>query len=158
MVGGMGGNRGTGAPGESGIVVRRRFETQTDVIRQLGNRIEDKLRAADEEMQGFNREGRNRRRAAHTKLNRDYRRVEQAFKNAVLDARKRRGWEEDARRRQTKDEEEESRRATAVGNKAQLQMMMQEDNRISEEIMREREEEIMNINKGMHTVNEIYKV
>ena len=30
--------------------------------------------------------------------------------------------------------------------------------RIVEEIMREREEEVRNINKGMHQVNEIYKV
>lgn len=36
------------------------------------------------------------------------------------------------------------------------QMQLQED-RLHEEIMREREEEIRNINKGMHTVNEIYK-
>lgn len=28
---------------------------------------------------------------------------------------------------------------------------------MAEEIMREREEEIRNINKGMHTVNQIYK-
>jgi len=33
---------------------------------------------------------------------------------------------------------------------------MQED-RLAEEIIREREEEIRNINRGMHTVNEIYK-
>ena len=30
--------------------------------------------------------------------------------------------------------------------------------KINEEIMREREEEIKNIHKGMHQVNEIYKV
>lgn len=36
------------------------------------------------------------------------------------------------------------------------QLQLQED-RLQEEIMREREEEIRNINKGMHTVNEIYK-
>ena len=30
--------------------------------------------------------------------------------------------------------------------------------RIVEEIMREREEEVRNINRGMHQVNEIYKV
>jgi len=29
--------------------------------------------------------------------------------------------------------------------------------KLQEEIMREREEEIRNINQGMHTVNEIYK-
>ena len=33
----------------------------------------------------------------------------------------------------------------------------QQKQRINEEIMREREEEIRNIHKGMHTVNEIYK-
>jgi hypothetical protein len=38
----------------------------------------------------------------------------------------------------------------------QQQIQLQED-RLHEEIMREREEEIRNINKGMHTVNEIYK-
>ena len=37
-----------------------------------------------------------------------------------------------------------------------MQLQMQED-RLAEEIIREREEEIRNINKGMHTVNEIYK-
>jgi t-SNARE complex subunit (syntaxin) len=36
------------------------------------------------------------------------------------------------------------------------QMQMHED-RLAEEIMREREEEIRKINRGMHTVNEIYK-
>jgi t-SNARE complex subunit (syntaxin) len=38
----------------------------------------------------------------------------------------------------------------------QQQLQLQED-RLNEEIMREREEEIRNINRGMHTVNEIYK-
>lgn len=37
-----------------------------------------------------------------------------------------------------------------------IQLQMQED-RLAEEIMREREEEIRNINRGMHQVNEIYK-
>lgn len=38
----------------------------------------------------------------------------------------------------------------------QQQMQLMED-RLNEQIMREREEEIRNINQGMHTVNEIYK-
>jgi hypothetical protein len=41
-------------------------------------------------------------------------------------------------------------------HRIQQQLQIQED-RLHEEIMREREEEIRNINKGMHTVNEIYK-
>ena len=39
----------------------------------------------------------------------------------------------------------------------QQQLVLQQEDRLQEEIMREREEEIRNINRGMHTVNEIYK-
>ena len=39
----------------------------------------------------------------------------------------------------------------------QQQLLLQQEDRLQEEIMREREEEIRNINRGMHTVNEIYK-
>ena len=39
----------------------------------------------------------------------------------------------------------------------QQQLLVQQEDRLQEEIMREREEEIRNINRGMHTVNEIYK-
>jgi syntaxin 7 len=39
----------------------------------------------------------------------------------------------------------------------QQQLLIQQEDRLQEEIMREREEEIRNINRGMHTVNEIYK-
>jgi hypothetical protein len=39
----------------------------------------------------------------------------------------------------------------------QQQLLLQQEDRLQVEIMREREEEIRNINKGMHTVNEIYK-
>lgn len=36
--------------------------------------------------------------------------------------------------------------------------MKLQDDRVTEEIMREREEEVRKINQGMHQVNEIYKV
>ena len=38
-----------------------------------------------------------------------------------------------------------------------LQQLQVQEDRLHEEIMREREEEIRNINHGMHTVNEIFK-
>ena len=37
-----------------------------------------------------------------------------------------------------------------------MELMLQE-NQLNEQLMREREAEIREINKGMHTVNEIYK-
>jgi len=101
-----------------------------------------------------------RLRATHIKLTRDYRRVETNFKNIQLETKKR--------------PHHPQRNASAASNhnfqnppnsnnsnfpeqqSFQLQQQLQED-RINEEIMREREEEIRNINKGMHQVNEIYK-
>lgn len=85
---------------------------------------------------------------------------------------------------QIKLREEEEKKATNGGERSEemtrRQMQIQEDvsynvhstvvingvynslflssKRINEEIMREREEEIRNIHKGMHQVNEIYKV
>ena len=46
---------------------------------------------------------------------------------------------------------------TVLRQYQQQQLLIQQEDRLQEEIMREREEEIRNINRGMHTVNEIYK-
>lgn len=51
-----------------------------------------------------------------------------------------------------------SKRTDEIIHKQQaLQEQILAEDRLNESIMREREEEIRNINKGMHTVNEIYK-
>ena len=47
--------------------------------------------------------------------------------------------------------------AAILAEQQRLQQLQLQEDRLHEEIMREREEEIRNINKGMHTVNEIYK-
>lgn len=54
------------------------------------------------------------------------------------------------------DQQNMSPEALEQQQQLQIQMQIQED-RLAEEIMREREEEIRNINRGMHQVNEIYK-
>jgi len=61
----------------------------------------------------------------------------------------------DARRRDFLEKEERNM-VEECSDMPFLEMQLQED-RINEDIMREREEEIRNINKGMHQVNEIYK-
>jgi hypothetical protein len=47
--------------------------------------------------------------------------------------------------------------AAMFAEQQRLQQLQIQQDRLSEEIMREREEEIRNINRGMHQVNEIYK-
>ena len=141
------------------------------------------------------------------KLTRDYRLVEQQYKNVQLDVKRKRGLTEARQREAVRMEEEEKERKRRGNNNdgfggsgddvsegaMRWQMQIQEDvsssiinrtkfmvllfaqtneynaffllylllefvKKINEEIMREREEEIKNIHKGMHTVNEIYKV
>lgn len=140
------------------------------------------------------------------KLTRDYRLVEQQYKNVQLDVKRKRGLAEARQREAVRMEEEEKERKRRGNNNdgfggsgedmsegaMRWQMQIQEDvsyvlvaepnlwfcyllelmsivffllclllefvKKINEEIMREREEEIKNIHKGMHTVNEIYKV
>lgn len=44
-----------------------------------------------------------------------------------------------------------------IAEQQRLQQLQLQEDRLNEEIMREREQEIRNINRGMHQVNEIYK-
>jgi hypothetical protein len=69
-----------------------------------------------------------------------------------LEARRKKSAATAAREQQNQHTEETNDESNQL-----RQIQMQQD-RINEEIMREREEEIRNINQGMHTVNEIYKV
>jgi ABC-type phosphate transport system auxiliary subunit len=131
---------------------RDRYKTQVDVIRQLGFKIEAGLRQEEQVMQSLPRNDAARSRATHVKLTRDFRRVEQGFKNLQLEARRKKSAATVAREQQHQHTEETNDESNQL-----RQMQLQQDS-INAEIMREREEEIRNINKGMHTVNEIYKV
>ena len=131
---------------------------QTDVVSELGQKIEGRLLASERTLASPGGGGSTaaQARATHAKLTRDYRRMETVFKNIQLDVKRRKGLAE-ARAKEAAEEEERKRYAGDAEEEARrMQLQMQED-RLAEEIIREREEEIRNINKGMHTVNEIYK-
>lgn len=51
----------------------------------------------------------------------------------------------------------ENEQTNILAEQQRLQQLQLQEDRLHEEIMREREEEIRNINHGMHTVNEIFK-
>mmetsp|Transcript_7973 Transcript_7973/g.14376 ORF Transcript_7973/g.14376 Transcript_7973/m.14376 type:complete len:266 (-) Transcript_7973:266-1063(-) len=134
-----------------GPTLNEQYKTQVDVIRQLGFKIEAGLRQEEQVMQSLPRNDAARSRATHVKLTRDFRRVEQGFKNLQLEARRKKSAATVAREQQHQHTEETNDESNQL-----RQMQLQQDS-INAEIMREREEEIRNINKGMHTVNEIYK-
>lgn len=148
-----------GTPQETSAT-QMQLRLQTDVVSELGQKIEGKLLASERALASNSYGGGGstaaQARATHAKLTRDYRRVETIFKNIQMDIKRRKGLAE-ARRKEALEEEERKKYASDAQEEARrMQLQMQED-RLAEEIIREREEEIRNINKGMHTVNEIYK-
>ena len=52
-----------------------------DAIWHLKNRIKDTIQAADKEMRGLDREGKDHQRSANTKMGKYFMRVEQTFNN-----------------------------------------------------------------------------
>jgi len=142
---------------EDGPLLKQQFKVQSDVISQIGSKIENQLSQQETLMESMTRTDASKSRATHVKLTRDYRWVETKFKNIQLENKQRRNVLEAQR---IAEMEERNRRQFEQGidsNNAQLQMQLQ-DQRVTEEIMREREEEVRKINQGMHQVNEIYKV
>jgi len=145
-------------------VTQTQYNLQLDVIHQLGQRIENQLHSHESRLSALPRSEASSLRTTHVKLTRDYRLVEQQFKNVQLDVKRKRSLAEVRHREVARmDEEEKERKRREKGGADEMteegmrwQMQIQED-KINEEIMREREEEIKNIHKGMHQVNEIYK-
>lgn len=86
-------------------VLQTQYTLQIDVIHQLGSRIETQLAAADKRLGQMSRVEAAGCRTTHVKLNRDYRMVEQKFKNVMLDVRKKKSLAE-AKQRERRMEEE----------------------------------------------------
>lgn len=133
-----------------------RCKVQVGVINELGSKIEKHLRNLELNMASMSRTEASRCRATHVKLTRDFRTIETKFKKLQLETRRKRDFIE-AQRRDKEDENKRRNEQEQFGQEAmRYQLQMQEDH-LAEEIMREREDEIRNINRGMHQVNEIYK-
>ena len=147
----------TGSPSS---VTQTQINAQLDVIQQLGGRIDQQLRAQEGRIQRMSRADAAKCRATHVKLTRDYRRVEATFNKIKLEIRQRKELM-DARQRAEEADQRKTSTSNAFAADDQEQTMkmelMLQENQLNEQLMREREAEIREINKGMHTVNEIYK-
>mmetsp|Transcript_18608 Transcript_18608/g.39024 ORF Transcript_18608/g.39024 Transcript_18608/m.39024 type:complete len:303 (+) Transcript_18608:84-992(+) len=147
-------------------VLKTQYNLQLEVIQQLGQRIESQLKTLESRLTTLPRLEASQSRTTHVKLSRDYRLVEQRFKNVQLDVKKRVSLaeaKERERRLGSADGRDGGGFGGLTGNKESeqeeyrlRQIQMQED-RINEEIMKEREQEIQHIHKSMYQVNEIYK-
>jgi len=59
-------------------------------LKQLGEKLEKQLRVQESQLESLPRNEAAKKRATHTKLSRDFRRVEATFKNVQLETRRKR--------------------------------------------------------------------
>lgn len=139
-----------------------RYKAQSDVLRELESRLKEQI--LGQRARISNKSQTSTDKQALLKLERDFERVQttvQVTKNKVTKQMKQYQRADSARR----DEELAAVAASSANcshynstqNILQQQQLQLQQDRLQEEIMREREDEIRAINKGMHQVNEIYK-
>jgi len=129
-----------------------------DVVKELGKRLESQLRQQQRQLANLSDKAQaSKGRSTYTKLQRDFQKVELALKNLVLETRRKRAKSSESNPLKLKETEEQDAGLTNEEQRIALELQLQQES-LNEEIMREREEEIRNINRGMHQVNEIYKV
>jgi hypothetical protein len=135
-----------------------KLKLQFDGVRKLGEQISLHLSTCEENLKYVQRHKAADSRAAILKLTRDFRRIETIFKNLEMEFKKKsadrskrtNSYEANIRPHPDQRRNDEETR--------ELQLRMEEQDRLNEEIMRLREAEVIEINRKMHQVNEIYKV
>jgi t-SNARE complex subunit (syntaxin) len=140
------------------------YEAQVDVLGQLEQRVQHQLQNMIKQSTSGSTSN-PQIVTIVTKLKRDYERVQAQARSlqdtvhpkltAIKDA-KHQSSQHNFHMNHNDGTDQSSPEAIVAEHQRQIQLQMQED-RLAEEIMREREEEIRNINRGMHQVNEIYK-
>jgi hypothetical protein len=152
--------------------LRGQYRCQVGVVTDLSKKIDEELGKSAKEVDGgagVTRQEAARLRAAHAKLSKDYRRVAVIAQNLQEDATQRIA-DLDRRRREAALEEaavaariygEDGAPVGGIrGAQAQQQALAQEyvgDTAINEAIIQETEAELLNINRSLHQVNEIFK-
>jgi len=146
----------------------QQYKAQSDVLRELESRLKEQMKGQRTRLgnQSTTSSTTDAHKQALLKLERDFERVQStvtATKAKVSKQMKQyqqRGAAASAARQQ-QEEVDAAKNANnhpnSAKNKLQQQQLVLQQDRLQEEIMKEREAEIRQINKGMHQVNEIYK-
>mmetsp|Transcript_13105 Transcript_13105/g.14359 ORF Transcript_13105/g.14359 Transcript_13105/m.14359 type:complete len:297 (-) Transcript_13105:64-954(-) len=147
----------------------QQYKAQSDVLRELESRLKQQMKGQRARL-GNQSSTASSTTSAHKqallKLERDFERVQStvtATKSKVTKQMKQhqqRGAAATAARQQQEDVDaanNANNHPNSAQQKLQQQQLVLQQDRLQEEIMKEREAEIRQINKGMHQVNEVYK-
>ena len=137
-----------------------------DVLRQLEARVRDQLQTQKKQKQNINNHNEANKQQTLIKLERDFDRVQVIATNCKAKmARQQKQLQQRGQQANNAANNKNNNGSSTVTNSAaeslqqeqqRFQLQLQQD-QLHQEIMTEREQEIRNINKGMHQVNEIYK-
>lgn len=135
--------------------LEQQYKAQSDVLRQLEARLKEQILAQRQRIN--NQSQTSSHKQALMKLERDFERVQSSVTHTKSRVQKQMKQYQQMGSAKIQDE----RAANMSNNSArsaleQQQVLIQRD-QLQQEIMREREDEIRKINKGMHQVNQIYK-
>ncbi|CAM9581744.1 unnamed protein product [Phaeothamnion confervicola] len=143
--------------------LRSQYRCQRDVVTDLAGRVEAELRLQAQGLEDKTRQDAARLRATHTKLSKDYGRVNGIARELMAEAAKRIDEADRHRRAQAALEDDAAAAAAQHGgalasedSERLLQMQMQEE-AINQAIIEETEEELRSINRSLYKVNEIYR-
>lgn len=143
--------------GRNRAELEQQYKAQTDVLRQLESRLKEQIISQRKRLQ--NQSQTSSQKQALQKLERDFEKVQANVTH--LKSKVQKQMKQYQQRDGARLQDQQAANSNSVNNPArtalqQRQLLVQQD-RLQEEIMREREEEIRKINKGMHQVNQIYK-
>jgi t-SNARE complex subunit (syntaxin) len=124
-------------------------------LRQLEQRLKEQIVAQRQRLANAN--DTSTEKQALQKLERDFERVQSSVQATKAKVTRQTKQYQQRGNNNANDNYETTTSANLLQQQHHQQQLQLQQDRLQEEIMREREEEIRKINRGMHQVNEIYK-
>mmetsp|Transcript_2908 Transcript_2908/g.6861 ORF Transcript_2908/g.6861 Transcript_2908/m.6861 type:complete len:274 (-) Transcript_2908:425-1246(-) len=140
--------------GRNRAELEQQYKAQSDVLRQLESRLKDQILGQRQRIK--NQSQTSSHKQALLKLERDFEKVQASVTHTKSRVQKQMKQYQQMGSAKMQDERAASSNNSARTALEQQQILIQRD-QLQQEIMREREDEIRKINKGMHQVNQIYK-
>lgn len=134
--------------------LEQQYKAQSDVLRQLESRLKEQIMGQRQRIK--NQSQTSSHKQALLKLERDFERVQATVTHTKSKVQKQMKQYQQMDSARIQDEQAARSNNSARSALEQQRMLIQRD-KLQQEIMQEREDEIRKINKGMHQVNQIYK-
>lgn len=135
--------------------LEQQYKAQSDVLRQLEARLKEQIMGQRQRIK--NQSQTSSHKQALMKLERDFEKVQASVTNTKSRVQKQMKQYQQLDSAKLQDERAANNSNNSARSALEQQQILIQRDQLQQEIMREREDEIRKINKGMHQVNQIYK-